>query len=510
MNTIDIINKIKSKKLDNSIQNIVFSHVSDYLSLNEYIEKEIREKFFEFMDLITKEGIHMKPSRFNINLNNKSNSNEPKYNYKNLFLGKNLNYLKEGLKIYVSKENGDLIIENNKIENTNEFKDILDKFILQFNNYFERIKEDIKDSFNVNFKYYTSNFAIKNDLKSLSSQKNFINNIFNQNQFQNNYGSIRSTRIAYKIDKEYFYFNRGHFFTSNNNYLQNDTLKLINNHNLNFVEAMYLIGKLHGLQNKVKQEISMNETITFDDHNAIELVQEFEETLLDNYAKEEIITTLVFNQDTLESKFNDFQAFHICRGLRNQQFLYEKYLSNRFNLEDRFRAHKLANDTLKKFGKSYIDFILSLPTLPFKTDRFKVLFNKMDKMKENIALPTLRFSIKNVHGFDENIELEFLVQDGNIYKNQLRVKNTTTNQTVLNISRNGKVKLEDNVKTDEKNRNITPVIQLFYQIAKDENELNQAIISYGIESGKCSICGKTLTNELSKLEGIGPVCKTYL
>jgi hypothetical protein len=33
-----------------------------------------------------------------------------------------------------------------------------------------------------------------------------------------------------------------------------------------------------------------------------------------------------------------------------------------------------------------------------------------------------------------------------------------------------------------------------------------AAIRYGHELGECGICGRTLTNEASRLAGIGPVC----
>ncbi|WP_353734733.1 DUF6011 domain-containing protein [Algoriella sp.] len=47
-------------------------------------------------------------------------------------------------------------------------------------------------------------------------------------------------------------------------------------------------------------------------------------------------------------------------------------------------------------------------------------------------------------------------------------------------------------------------------MSANKNKLNEAIIAYGIESGKCSVCGIILTDELSKLDGIGPVCKQYM
>jgi hypothetical protein len=45
------------------------------------------------------------------------------------------------------------------------------------------------------------------------------------------------------------------------------------------------------------------------------------------------------------------------------------------------------------------------------------------------------------------------------------------------------------------------------EIAKDPEA---ALRRYGRELGKCGICGRTLTNDLSRELGIGPVCRTKL
>ena len=37
-----------------------------------------------------------------------------------------------------------------------------------------------------------------------------------------------------------------------------------------------------------------------------------------------------------------------------------------------------------------------------------------------------------------------------------------------------------------------------------------AVARYGLELGKCGVCGRTLTNETSRVQGIGPVCLSKL
>ena len=514
MTEFKLINEIKNMNLDNSKSFLFFYYVSNYEEINLFVVEEFKKDFFEFIDLISKEGIHKRRSLFDITIPDHQKINEePKFNYKKLYLGKDLSHFKENLNIKINKANGDFLVESNFADDNlnTEFNIILKSYKKQFDKHYNLyFVKSVNDSFLSKFKYYQSNFVIRNKIDNLNSHKNFVNNLFGTNEFQYKYGISQSTEIAYKIGEEYFHFKRGNFFKTNNKYKQKDTLELIKKYNLNFIEAMYLIGKLHCNQKNQISIIPSVETVSFDEKNAIELSLEFEDTLLDKYGKDKNITTIIFNNETIESKFNDFQAFHICKGLKNKQFLYELYMKGNYNLENRYQAHLLANKTLEKYGKSKIDFILSLPTLPFKADRFKVLFAKLDKMKGSINMPTLRFKIKNVENIEEDIEVEFFVQDGNAYKNQLRVKNMTTNQTMFDISRSGKVQLNDNLNGNHKNRNITPVIQLFYQISENEDKLNEAIILYGIESGKCSVCGRNLTDESSKLEGIGPFCKQYI
>ena len=34
--------------------------------------------------------------------------------------------------------------------------------------------------------------------------------------------------------------------------------------------------------------------------------------------------------------------------------------------------------------------------------------------------------------------------------------------------------------------------------------------AYGVRTGVCAVCGRTLTNEISVLEGIGPICSSRI
>lgn len=515
----NLINEIKNNKilsdLNNSDKNVhVLEHyfVTDYKSVNKHCSDDVKHNFIQLIDNITKKGDNKEKPKSGfkftrlIKYNNTSKSIDY---YRELYLGKNLEHFKENLNIYVDQKTGHIQIESSfqEVEKQAEFNKLVEIYKEQYP-YFDLYSTEAAKT---NFKYFHSRFhyGVANlyDISEFKKYKNHLNESYKlmwSNLLRN------SLQMAFKIGEEYFHYTRGEFFKTNTKYKQTDTLKLITENQLSFYQSMYLIGKLHCKTNIHTNTTPEINVVTFNSNKTIELDGEFEDTLLGKYGNDEYLTTIKFQGEILKSKFNDFQAFHICKGLKNQQFLYDLYSNGRSTLEHRYKAHQLANSTLEKYGKAQVDFILSLPTLPFKTERFNVLFSKLDKMRYNIELPSLRFTIKDTSNNDQNIEVEFLVQNGNVYKNQLRVRNTSTNQTMFNISREGKVKLEDNLNGTYKNRNITPVIQLFYQMSKNEYELNNAILAYGIASGKCSICGRTLTDELSKLEGIGPICKQYL
>lgn len=240
--------------------------------------------------------------------------------------------------------------------------------------------------------------------------------------------------------------------------------------------------------------------------------EEFDLILKDEYATSKIIKKIEFNGNIFESHFTDFQAFHICKGLKNQRPLYNKYVNKNYNSDDIFRAHELANTLLKNHGKKMIDFLLSLPTLPFKSQNFKILFSTLDKIKEKgiNKNPIIRLKVKNENNDFDEVEFSFYSIDRTDYINQIAIKNITKKNSVCMISRDGRILPSENTSETGKNKNITPILKLFYQITKDKETLDNEIVSFGLETGKCSICGRKLEDENSIIKGIGPICESYL
>lgn len=268
--------------------------------------------------------------------------------------------------------------------------------------------------------------------------------------------------------------------------------------------------EIKDLHNKPEKFVLQNNESLTKDFDKLNIFQkEIIDTLKNNYGNNKIQRVVQLNGKFIESQFTDFQAYHICKGIKNKTHLFDRYSNNTNNKQDDFDAHDVAMRTLQKNGKPIIDFILSLPSTPFKCENFKLLFSSLDRQLNN-ENPIVRLKLKNIKGKTEEIEYCFIVENGTKYKNQVRIRNKTTNTNLFEVSRDGFVICEENIGIQGVNRNITPIIQLFYRVTENEEKLKNEILTYGIESGKCSICGRELTNQISKIKGIGPVCENYL
>lgn len=205
----------------------------------------------------------------------------------------------------------------------------------------------------------------------------------------------------------------------------------------------------------------------------------------------------------IETVFSDFEAFSICLGLedRHCKHIAREYFKNPKNDHNVLEAHDIAMKTLEKYGAKLLSFIISLPALPFKAFDATQIFAAMDKRSSFQDFPILRIVYKNDSGHNEKIQIAFFaIKENNKrqkHNDVLQIRNNTTGQTLMKITRDGKICPENNAKQ------IIPIIQLFYRFSKDTKT---AILNYGLETGQCSICGRELTDALSIQRGIGPIC----
>lgn len=211
---------------------------------------------------------------------------------------------------------------------------------------------------------------------------------------------------------------------------------------------------------------------------------------------------LVINDISVETIFNDFEAYSICRGIRNTRAIKiaKEYFTSKIN-NTAIEAHELAMSVYKKYGIEMLHFALQFPPLPFQALDARSLFTELDKKSKEIGLPIIRVAYTNENGKPEKLELKFYVEREadrtNVFKNVIEIRNKTSNSKIASISRNGLLVPAEN------SRNLIPIIQLF---VRNSNHLSRLQINYGLETGECSICGRELTDPTSIKRGIGPIC----
>ncbi len=211
---------------------------------------------------------------------------------------------------------------------------------------------------------------------------------------------------------------------------------------------------------------------------------------------------IVINDISIETIFNDFEAYSICRGVKNSHAIKiaKEYFTGKIN-NTAIEAHEIAMSVYKKYGIETLRFALQFPPLPFQALDARSLFSELDKKSKVIGLPIIRVAYTNENGKPEKLELKFYVERErdrtNVFKNVIEVRNKTSNSKIASISRDGLIVPSEN------SRNLIPIIQLF---VRNSHQLDKLQINYGLETGECSICGRELTDPISIKQGIGPIC----
>jgi hypothetical protein len=217
---------------------------------------------------------------------------------------------------------------------------------------------------------------------------------------------------------------------------------------------------------------------------------------------------LTFQDSEVETVFSDFEAYSICMGLDNRhaKHIARNYFKTNEQMEnDQFEAHGIAMSALDKYGGKTLTFIISLPPLPFKAVNATQIFSELDKRRKKQDFPILRITFKNAQNQTEKIQISYYsekFENGRRRNdNVLTIKNRSTGQQLMCVSRSGIVIPENNAKQ------IIPVLQVFIRFSKDTK---QTLLNYGLETGECSICGRELTDSKSIKIGIGPICRQDL
>jgi hypothetical protein len=229
---------------------------------------------------------------------------------------------------------------------------------------------------------------------------------------------------------------------------------------------------------------------------------QFQTDLINNSLEKRSLNYILINDISVETVFNDFEAYSICRGISISRAIKiaKDYFIGKED-ETRIEAHEFAMTAYKKYGFEILNFALRFPPLPFKAFDASSLFTELDKQAKETGLPIIRVAYSNEFGKPEKLELKFYVERESektrVYKNVIEIRNKTTNSKVASISRQGRLV------PAEGSRNIIPIIQLFIRYSSDLSKLQ---INYGLETGECSICARELTDPISIKRGIGPNC----
>lgn len=218
--------------------------------------------------------------------------------------------------------------------------------------------------------------------------------------------------------------------------------------------------------------------------------------------------TIQFQGSEIATVFSDFEAYSICMGLDNRHAKHiarNYFKSNEQKNNEQFEAHSIAMSALEKYGGKTLNFIISLPPLPFKAVNATQIFSELDKRKKMQEFPILRIIFNNDKNQTEKIQISYYAEKSDKGRkrndNVLTIKNRSTGQQLMRVSRSGIVIPENNAKQ------IVPILQVFIRFSKDTK---QALLNYGLETGECSICGRELTDSESIRIGVGPVCRQYI
>lgn len=378
-------------------------------------------------------------------------------------------------------------------------KSLNDIYLTWYNLYMSDNDEDVKSDECLQLKIILENH-IRNNRESLNIidftgylKKNNINSfIIGMRGFLKYY--LDNKNLIYELHSSDFTykFRPDNFLKNFNNIKYSELIRLSENNELNFHEFLYLIYNLDKIEQTNYLQNTSNDTNSSDNNSILSNLE------FSNRKK----TKIEYENNIIESPFTNQEAFNICKGIRDKHPLFNKYSNNKVSPKDIYNAHLTALKVLQKYGESMINFTLSLPELQSKADNVKLLFSTLDKRKNHKENPIIRLKYKNNDQI-EDIELSFTITNDKRETDKISLFNKSKNIEIAELSREG-------ILTPKVNKDLIPILNYFYTITENDDNLKDAIISYGLKTKKCSICGRLLTNYNSKKKGIGPICEKYI
>lgn len=207
-----------------------------------------------------------------------------------------------------------------------------------------------------------------------------------------------------------------------------------------------------------------------------------------------------------KSIFSDLEAFSLCGGLKSGV---ARALSKRFfnkapiSSQDLFDAHAFGMTALEQYGSDFVSMCLTLPPLPYNDFKITKAFQLLGKLKKGD--PSVSFLLPNNAGYDGYEEhcIEFGLKEvsHSLDKETIYIKKRETGEVVAVLRSDGTI-------TPAKNHNFyRSQMLLFISFLDDPSE---ALLSFGVKTGNCAICGRELSTPESAIRGIGPICAKNL
>jgi hypothetical protein len=209
-------------------------------------------------------------------------------------------------------------------------------------------------------------------------------------------------------------------------------------------------------------------------------------------------TTVTFGDLKVETIFSNEEVIHLAFGVREVELskISRKYFKGiKLTSEEWVLLHNSMMSAARELGKDNLLKLLDLNKIDFRSTSGLIVFDMLKKLSQNMEKPSFRI---NFHGHS------FLCQYGNennqIQSNLFQVSKLTDpigTNFIFRIDKKGKIHFKSKLE-------IKPTFQLIQAFC---NNTKQLIIGYGMEEGRCSICNNLLTDNQSKLKGIGPICE---
>jgi hypothetical protein len=211
------------------------------------------------------------------------------------------------------------------------------------------------------------------------------------------------------------------------------------------------------------------------------------------------VKNLSFDHLNVESFFTNEEVVHLAFGVKEAVLsrIARKYFKGiKLTSEEWVLLHNSMMRAARDLGKDQLLSLLELNSIDFRSTSSLIVFDMLKKLSfHDEKQPSFRINF-NGHSY----VCQYVTENNRINKDVFQVSKLSGSNTtnyIFRIDRKGKIRL----KSDLEIRATFQLIQAFC------NDSKQLIIGYGMKEGRCSICNNLLTDNISKLKGIGPICE---